>query len=108
MHLGYGSGNGVHGLNVALVDSIRRRKSLQSLMNLLHQLHWRLLLRKYPLSTTLCSPQEIISTALLILGCHEGLEGCSEHSEYVYHRDCRVANRTLHALTLGRRRSQRS
>ena len=83
MHLGYGSGNGVHGLNVVLVDSIRRRKFLQSLMNLLHQLHWRLLLRKYPLLTTLCAPQEIVSTALLKLGYHEGLEGCSEHSERV-------------------------
>ena len=107
MHSGYGSGNGVHGLNVALVDLIRRRKSLQSLMSLLHRLQWRLLLQKYPLLTTLCSPREIISTALLILGHHESLKGCSEHSEYVCHRDCRVANRTLHALTLGRR-SQRS
>ena len=85
MHLGYGSENGVHELNAVLVDSIRRRKFLQSLMNLLHQLHWRLLLRKYPLLTMLYSPQEIISTALLILGCHEGLERCSEHSEYVCH-----------------------
>lgn len=67
MHLGYESENGVHELNVVLVDSIRRRKFLQSLMNLLHQLHWRLLLRKYPLLTMLYSPQEIISTALLIL-----------------------------------------
>ena len=81
MHLGYGSGNGVHGLNVAPVDSIRRRKSLQSLMNLLHQLHWRLLLRKYLLLRRLCSPQEVISRALPSLRCHEGQEDRSEHSE---------------------------
>ena len=108
MHWGYASGNGEHGLNVALVDSIRRQKFLQSLMNLLHRLHLQLLLRKYPLLTILCSPQEIISTVLLIMGYYEGLEGCNEHSEYVCHRDCQITIRPLHSQTLGRRRSQRS